>query len=362
MMSLLVPFKMDVTRENQRFYVFTRLQLGDELKKIHSDLFIVYADLAVPYNTCSRWVREFKDGRKEFSDKPRPGAPKSKVNEELIANVKNQVDNDPNVSVREISSDLDVSIGTVHKVLHEELGLRKISARWVPHILTAEQKRRRFNCAKQLLDMFEPNGPKRISDIVTGDETWIYLYGIPNKRSNMMWLTKDDPRPLVCKPGFQSRKRLFTIFFNHEGPVTVDILPEKSTMTGKYYCENVLPQVVSKVNESRPLTGTSRIMILHDNASAHKTGAVTQYLSENRIATLPHPAYSPDLAPCDFWLFPKLKELLAGNKYTRAQDLSKAVNAVLRGIPKEEYSTAFHKWQRRLQMCVERGGEYFEGL
>ena len=54
MMSLLVPFKMDVTRENQRFYVLTRLQLGDELKKIHSDLVIVYADLAVPYNTCSQ--------------------------------------------------------------------------------------------------------------------------------------------------------------------------------------------------------------------------------------------------------------------------------------------------------------------
>ena len=48
------------------------------------------------------------------------------MTEELIANVKNQVDNDPNVSVREISSDLDVSIGTFHKVLHEELGLRKI--------------------------------------------------------------------------------------------------------------------------------------------------------------------------------------------------------------------------------------------
>ena len=287
------------------------------------------------------------------------------MNEDLIENVKNQVDNDHNVSVREISSDLDVSIGTVHKVLHEELGLRNISARWVPHILTAEQKWRRYNCAKQLLDMLEPNGPKRISDIVTDivrDETWIYVYGIPNKRSNMMWLTKDDPRPVVYKPGFQSRKRLFTIFFNHEGPETVDILPEKSTMTGKYYCENVLPQVVSKVNESRPITGTSRIMFLHDNASAHKTGAVTQYLSENRIATLPHPAYSQDLAPCDFWLFPKLKELLAGNKYTRAKDLSKAVNSELRDIPKEEYRTAFDKWRRRLQMCVARGGEYFEGL
>ena len=145
-----------------------------------------------------------------------------------------------------------------------------------------------------------------------------------------MWLTKDEPRPVVCKPGFQSRKRLFTIFFNHEGPVAVDVLPEKAT--GRYYRDTVLPQVVSELNDRRPITGTSRIMILHDNASAHKTAAVNQYLSENRISTLPHPAYSPDLAPYDFWLFPKLKELLAGNKYTRVQDLSKAVN----GIPKED--------------------------
>ena len=353
---------MDVSRENQRFYIFTRLQLGEELKKIHDDLYTVYKESAVPYNTCSRWVREFKDGRKLLTDKPRPGAPKSKVNETLVANVKSQVDNDPNVSVREISSDLDVSIGTVHKVLHEELGLKKISARWVPHVLTPDQKQNRVNCARQILDMFEPNGPKRISDIVTGDETWIHFYGIPNKRSNMMWLTKDDPRPVVCKPGFQSRKRLFTIFFNHEGPVAVDVLPEKRTMTGGYYRENVLPQVVSKLIDSRPITGTSRIMILHDNASAHKTRAVTQYLSENRISILPHPAYSPDLAPCDFWLFPKLKELLAGNKYARAQDLSKAVNAELRGIPKTEYRAAFDKWLRRLQLCIERGGEYFEGM
>jgi transposase len=67
-------------KKTQRFYVFTRLQLGDELKKIHDDLFGVYADLAVPYNTCARWVRQFKDRRKLLTDKPHPGVPKSKVN------------------------------------------------------------------------------------------------------------------------------------------------------------------------------------------------------------------------------------------------------------------------------------------
>ena len=81
-MSLLVPFKLDVTRENKTVYFFIRLDLEYELKKIHNYLFIVYADLSVPYNTCLRLVEEFKDDKKVFSDKPRPGKPKSKVNEE----------------------------------------------------------------------------------------------------------------------------------------------------------------------------------------------------------------------------------------------------------------------------------------
>ena len=72
MTSLPVWFKMDVSRENQKFYIFTRLQLGDGLQ-IHEDLFAVSSDLAVPYNTCARWIREFKDGRKLLTDKPRPG-------------------------------------------------------------------------------------------------------------------------------------------------------------------------------------------------------------------------------------------------------------------------------------------------
>ena len=99
---------MDVSREHQRIYIFTTLQPGDESKQIHEDLHTVYKELAVSYNTCSGWVREFKDGRKLVAYKPRSGAPKSKVNEPLIVNVENHVDNDHNVSVREISSDLDL--------------------------------------------------------------------------------------------------------------------------------------------------------------------------------------------------------------------------------------------------------------
>ena len=76
------------------------------------------------------------------------------MNEVLLVNVRKKIKDDPNISVRETSSELDISLGTIHYVLHVKLGLRKISARWVPHVLTPELKKNRVDCARQLLAMF----------------------------------------------------------------------------------------------------------------------------------------------------------------------------------------------------------------
>ncbi|GFS13249.1 transposase [Elysia marginata] len=108
-------------------------------------------------------------------------------------------------------------------------------------------------------------------------------------------------------------------------------------MTTTYYVQNVLSQVKSAINEQRPKVSTSRTLLLHDNAGPHKARATTQSLRELGIQVFPHPAYSPDLAQCDFWLFPILKDRIAERKFDRIQDLAKAVNPELRTIPEEDY-------------------------
>ncbi|GFR61483.1 transposase [Elysia marginata] len=115
-----------------------------------------------------------------------------------------------------------------------------------------------------------------------------------------MWVDGQGDRPVVLRPGFQSRKRLFTVFFNYSGPLVVDILTQDTTMTATYYVQNVLSQVKSAINEQRPKVSTSRTLLLHENAGSHKARATTQPLRELGIQVLPHPAYSPNLAPCDF--------------------------------------------------------------
>ncbi|GFR95136.1 transposase [Elysia marginata] len=215
--------------------------------------------------------------------------------------------------------------------------MKKVCVRWMPHLLTVDQKRDRVRCATELLNMFKPHGPKRLSGIVTDDETWFPFFIIPPKSLNRMWVDEQGDRTVELRPGFQCRKRMFTVFFNYSGPLVVDILPKDTTMTATYYVQNVLSQVKSSINEQRPKVSTSRTLLLHNIAGPHKARATTQSLRELEIQVLPHPAYSPDLAPCNFWLFPILKDRLTGRKFDRIQNPAKALNSELLTLPDEDY-------------------------
>ena len=123
-----------------------------------------------------------------------------------------------------------------------------------------------------MLAMFEPQGPKRLTD-VTGDGTFISLYGMSSTQASIAWINEAGNRPVVLRPGFQSKKRLFTLFFNHAGHLVVDILPEKTTTTSRHYTGTALPTLVAAVQEQRPNVGTTRTLLLHghpahDNARA----------------------------------------------------------------------------------------------
>ena len=86
------------------------------------------------------------------------------------------------------------------------------------------------------------------------------------------------------------------------------------------------------------------------------------FLASEKVKVLNHPPYSPDLSPFDFFLFPRLKKMLSGNKYTSRTSLGSAIYQCLQQIRKEDYLSAFRDWVKRLQTCVSVKGEYFEGL
>ena len=124
-------------------------------------------------------------------------------------------------------------------------------------------------------------------------------------------------------------------------PVLQIPVPKGSSVTGKFYKESALTQLVDFYQKRRACTGVRGIKLLHDNALAHKSAMVQEYLKESVLDVLDHPPYISDLSPCDFWLFPRLKE---GHRFESRCDIGSAVYQCLQHIPKEDYRAAFRKW------------------
>jgi histone-lysine N-methyltransferase SETMAR len=94
----------------------------------------------------------------------------------------------------------------------------------------------------------------------------------------------------------------------------------------------------------------------HDNAPAHDALRVHEFLTMKSITKIVHRFYSPDLAPCDFWLFPKLKNSLKGQRFPDSSDIQRNVAMFLR-----DFQYCFRQWHHRLTKCIASRGEYFEG-
>ena len=128
---------------------------------------------------------------------------------------------------------------------------------------------------------------------------------------------------------------MYAIFFTTKGLAIQVSIPKGRSMNARSYKTKVLRKFVIFYQQRRPNTGILGINVLHDNAASHKAGSVTSFLKEQGVYVLEHPPYSPDLAPCDFFLFSRLKKNLAGRKYASRQKFGAAVFNLLRDIQKK---------------------------
>ena len=102
---------------------------------------------------------------------------------------------------------------------------------------------------------------------------------------------------------------------------------------------------------------SSQLHFHQDNASVNNSMHVTDYLTKMGIKTVPQPCYSPDLAPCDFCLFPKLR----GCRCETIEEMKEAVTKVIDTLKQEDFNGAFQKLLERYNKCIVAGGNYFEG-
>ena len=280
---------------------------GKTGKEIHGELADVYGSSAPSYAQVKFWVGEFKRGRTSLEDEAKSGRPLDATDEEMCKKVRDLVYSDRRIQVEEIAQALGISHGSVSTILHDRLGMRKLTARLVPKSLSDEQMITRASVCSALLERFRSKDDFLLR-LVTVDETWVHYYEPENKAQSRQWVGPGSPRPKKFKTQLSAGKVMATVFWDAKGVIMLDFLPKRSTITGVYYA-NLLDQLRTAIREGKLSKG---VLLQQDNARVPSCKVAMDAVGRNGYELIPHPAYSPDLAPSDFFLFSNLKKDIRG--------------------------------------------------
>ncbi|UYV76603.1 hypothetical protein LAZ67_14001429 [Cordylochernes scorpioides] len=168
--------------------------------------------------------------------------------------------------------------------------------------------------------------------VITGDETWVYGYDVDTKAQSSQWKLPHEPRTKKARQVRSNVKVLLTVFFDCRGVVHHEFLPQGRTVNKEYYLQ-VMRNLREAIRQKRPdLWKNKNLLLHHDNTPAHTSLLVRDLLAKNNTLMMPQPPYSPDLAPYDFLLFPKLKRPMKGRRYATLDEIKTASKEELKKI------------------------------
>ena len=179
-------------------------------------------------------------------------------------------------------------------------------------------KAERKHCAAILSNHIETT-PHFFDRLVTVDETWVYLYDPEMKYQSKQWKTPSEPAPRKAKMTRSSVKVMLTVFWDAEGVILIDFLTNGKTMNSEHYSHLISSLKKELTRKRRAKLRNGHMFLLHDNAPPHRAGVTQAAIEESGLESLPHPAYSPDLAPSDFFLFPKRE--LKGRRFDNENEI-----------------------------------------
>ncbi len=243
-------------------------------------------------------------------------------------------------------------------MLHKDLNLNKKAAKLVPHQLTADHCRQcRLFCQDFLRRCRRI--PHFLSSVVTTDEAWFYLIETRTKQENMQWLAPTDNCPQEPRRPRNCKKLMVVPFFDRRGIVHLSCLIN-TNVNAEVFHPLLQEARQSLLNRRIQVRRQPHRSVFHmDNAPAHRARCVRDWLEAVEWSRIPHPPYSPDLSPCDFFLFPLLKKRLRGHEYGDLARLTAAVQREISEVTLRQWRLCFIDWIRR---CLLFNGNYFEGM
>ena len=244
------------------------------------------------------------------------------------------------MTIRETSEDLNISYGSVQNILTTDLNVRRVSAKFVPRVLTVEQKQQRLSVSLALRDRAASDS-RFSGNVITGDEIWVCGYDPETRVQSSQWKSPisqckspssqckspssqwkspssqfkspssrwkspssrckspssqwKSPSSPCAKKARQSRSniKVIIVFFDLDGIVRAEFVPRNTTVNPEYY-KGLLERLRNDVRRKRTEKWANCFILHHDNAPCHTPLPVRQFLSNKNITVCPDPPYSPD--------------------------------------------------------------------
>jgi transposase len=209
-----------------------------------------YGNEAMSRVMCFEWHTCFKRGRTSLEDDESSGRPATSSTPKNVETIRRLAHEDRRRTIKNIAAIVNVSYGTVQTILTCDLNTHRVAAKFVPRLLTPEQKEHPVAICQELRQR-AVDDQSFMSRVITGDESWVYGYNPETKQQSSQWKSPGSPRPKKARQSRSTTKNMLVAFFDIRGIVHHTFVPEGQTVNAEFYC-NVLRRLRVDIRQKRP--------------------------------------------------------------------------------------------------------------
>ena len=331
----------DFTRRDLRVLLLYEWRLGHRATEAVRNICGTMGDGLVSTRVAQIWFKKFNSGQFDLNDEPRSGRPAEIEDDELLK----LVEQDPRLTLMGFAELLGCSHTAVKNHL-KQLGKSWRYGVLVPHDLSALQKKNRVDICS--LNLESHRNFEWLTNILTCDEKWV-LY--KNQSRKRQWLGKGEvgiPEHRELRP----KKIMISVWWGVRGIVHWETIPKSSTINGQTYCEQ-LERVALKLKGNQ-----DRVYFLHDNAKPHTAFVTKETITNLGWQLVPHPAYSPDIAPSDYHLFHSMQHWIDGTKFKDEDEVKSSISDYFDSMSLQFFKKGILDLPERWRQVVLNNGAY----
>ena len=153
---------------------------------------------------------------------------------------------------------------------------------------------------------------------------------------------------------------MLILFWDERGLILEHYMPRGNTVNSATYVDLLKNHLRPAIKSKRRGLLSTGVLLQHDSARTHTAHSTVPAIRDLSFECIPHPPYSPDLAPSDFHIFGPLKEAMGGKSFRSDEEVQQAVHEWLRSQPKDFFSRVIHALPNSWNTCMVHNGDYVE--